>query len=171
MLCFKWVWFGWSTCLVCWCGTVSLLKFVGGDIKQLGTPATEQRTSKQLWNAPINLNTSVDPSWLIRRAHANLVIASLNALIMLSVEVEPGWCFHIAIHIYIVRHISTHADNIHEFRSRRSSRSRRVKFGCAPSAVRASCSGCLTCQRVRRRMCVCVCLRVHPLWISVMLPR
>lgn len=68
---------------------------------------------------------------------------------------EPGWCFHIAIHIYIISQISTHADNIHEFCSNRSSRSRIVKFGCAPSVMRASCSGCLICR------CVCGCERAH----------
>ena len=81
-------------------------------------------------------------------------MASLNVLIILSKEVEPGWCFHIAIHIYIKSLTSVHADNIHEFRSSRSSRSRVVIFGCAPYALRASCSGRLT------YCCVCVCVCV-----------
>lgn len=92
-------------------------------------------------------------------------MAYLNALIMLSEEVETRWCFHIAVHIYIISHISTHSDNIHEFRSNRSSSRKIVKFVCALSAVRASCSGCfyvsvcvlvLACTSVN----VCVCLFV-----------
>lgn len=79
MLCFKWVWFGGSTCLGCWCGTMWLLKFVGRDIKQLEIPAfaTEQRTSKQLWNAPINLNILVAPQ--VPLAHQKSPCKSRNS--------------------------------------------------------------------------------------------
>lgn len=111
-------------------------------------------------------------SLLIRGANANPVTASLNALMNLSKEVEPGWCFHIEIHIYVISHISTHADNIHEFQSTESRRSKIVKSGCGPSAVRASCGGCLTCRCVRgrasarlwMRVCLCVCIPRGFLW-------
>lgn len=74
-------------------------------------------------------------SRLIRGARANPVIAPLNALIMPSKEVEPGQCFHIAIHIYIISLISAHADNIHGFHSNRSSRSRAVPLLCGGSLL------------------------------------
>lgn len=162
MLYFKWVWFGWSTCTVCWCGTMRLLKFLGGDIKQLKIPAfaTEQRHSKQLWNTPINLNILV--ALQVPLAYRKSPCKSSNGFsVCINNALQRGgtwvwWWFHIAIHIYIISHISTHADNIHEFCSNWCSRSRIVKFGCAPSAVRASCSWSLTCAWVL----VCICLFV-----------
>lgn len=139
-----------------------LLKFLGGDIKQLKIPAfaTEQRHSKQLWNTPINLNILV--ALQVPLAYRKSPCKSSNGFsVCINNALQRGgtwvwWWFHIAIHIYIISHISTHADNIHEFCSNWCSRSRIVKFGCAPSAVRASCSWSLTCAWVL----VCICLFV-----------
>lgn len=56
-----------------------LLKFVGRDIEQLEIPAfsTEQRASKQLSNAPINLNILVAPQ--VPLAHQKSPCKSSNS--------------------------------------------------------------------------------------------
>lgn len=168
---------GGSTCSVCWCGTVELLKFVGRDIKQLEIPAfaTEQGTSKQLWEAPINPNMLAAPQALMahQRSPCKPSKRSSEGINEALQRGEPwvwGW-FHIAI-CYITSHMSTHADNIHEFCSNSCSRSRIVRFGCAPSAVHASCSGSPACRCVCMGACVgkcvylSVCVRIPPgfLW-------
>lgn len=113
-----------------------VIKVCWKDIKQLGNSAfaTEQRTSKQLWNAPINLNILVAPQVLL--AHQKSLCKCSNSFSeCINNAPQRGgtwvwWRFHISIHIYILSHISTHADNIHDFSSNWCSR--RVEIWLCP---------------------------------------